>query len=346
MPDRPLGVEPCTVSVILPVYNEAAIIERTVGSLLAQQLDSGVELEILVLDGASTDGSRALAQQVAQRDRRVRVIDNPHRTTPCAFNIGLRAARGSYVAILGAHCVYAPDYLRICLRELRAQDAVGCSGRTLTRPAGGTLGARLACWALSHPFGVSGSSFRTQAEGYVDSIPYPVFCKAALLEVGGYDETMTRNQDNDMNHRLRLAGHRLFCTWKTSCEYRAKSDLSGLLSYARSNGFWCGISARSSPRSLGLRHYLPFSFLIASVAGLLLLPLTWRAQSPLAVLLVLPLSLHVLVGHLVALGLAARERTWRPLLLPFVFLVFHLSYGFAFARGLLNAFAPRPLRRA
>jgi hypothetical protein len=344
--DALAGFGPCTVSVILPVYNEAGIIERTVTSLIAQELDPGVELEILVIDGQSTDGSRELVQHLACRDHRVRLVSNPHRTAPCAFNIGLRAARGAYVCILGAHCVYAPDYISVCLRELLAHDAVGCSGKTITCPAGTSLSARLAGWALSHPFGVSGSSFRTQSEGYVDTIPYPVFRTAALLQLGGYNEAMTRNQDNDMNYRLRQAGHKLYCTWKTSCEYRAKGDVSGLMDYARAMGFWCGISARTSPLSLGLRHYVPFSFLVVTLLGIVLLPAAWRLSRSMAVLPVLPLTLHLLLGHLASLALAVRERSWRPVLLPWVFLAFHLTYGFAFARGLVSSVAPRALRRA
>jgi len=340
LPEARAGWDARTVSVILPVYNEARIIEQTVASVLAQRMERDIQLEILVVDGGSTDGSRALVDRLARQDPRVRVLNNPGRTTPRAFNIGLHAARGAYACILGAHCVYAPDYIMVCLRELLAHDAVGCSGRTVTRPAGNSLGAQLACWTLSHPFGVSGSSFRTQSEGYLDTIPYPVFRTAALLQLGGYDESLTRNQDNDMNHRLRQAGHRLYCTWKTSCEYRAKADLSGLMDYARLNGFWCGISARTKPRSLGVRHYVPFSFLLATVLGLLLLPLTGRASGPMAVMTTLPLTVHLAFGHLASLGLALRERSWRPFLLPWVVVVFHLAYGAAFVQGLLSAAAP------
>jgi len=101
------------VSVILPVYNEAEIIERTIQSLVAQRLDPGFELEILIIDGCSTDGSPQIVGQISRLDSRIRLLDNPWRKASFAFNIGLREARGHYVGIFGAHCVYAPDYIKV-----------------------------------------------------------------------------------------------------------------------------------------------------------------------------------------------------------------------------------------
>jgi GT2 family glycosyltransferase len=326
------------VSVILPVFNEAAILERTVRSLLEQQTD-GHELEILVVDGYSTDGSRAIVERLAQQDRRVRLLTNERRKTPFALNLGLRAARGDYVCILGAHCHYDRDYISVCLQEMLRHGAAGCSGKVLTRTGGESFQARLSSWALGHPFGVSGRSFRTQPEGYADTIPYPVFRKQVLLELGGYDETMTRNQDNAMNYRIRQAGHKLYCTWKTTCTYFAKSSLRGLLDYALSNGGWCAVSFRKEPRSLGLRHYMPALFVAAVVAG----GAAWLAEwwltgraSWLGWLGMVPLVSHVLIGTVCGLRLAWRERRLMALWMPVVFLAFHLTYGWAFWAGLLR----------
>jgi hypothetical protein len=194
----------------------------------------------------------------------------------------------------------------------------------------------LAYWALSHPFGVSGRSFRTQPEGVADSIPYPVFRKAPLLELGGYDEAMIRNQDNDMNYRLRRAGHSMYCTWRTSCEYQTRPGWRALMQYARQTGGWCGISFRRAPRSLGLRHYVPFLFVCAVLLGAAAAPLLWPVAPALAGLSLAPLPLHLLVGHGAALLLAARERDAAALLMPWVFLAFHLVYGASFAEAALR----------
>lgn len=315
------------------MYNEAAGLRTTIASLLAQEVEGG--LELLVVDGCSTDGSAEIAGEMARADPRIRVLRNSRRSTPFALNQGLQASRCEYVGILGAHAAYAPNYLAICLSEMAERNVVGCSGRVLARPANGTLGARLAYWVLSHPFGVSTRSFRTQPEGYADTIPYPVFKRGPLLELEGYDPAMTRNQDNDLYFRLRRAGYRLYSTWRTSCEYRTRATIGQLMGYARSNGFWCGISWRRAPGSLSWRHYAPPFFVAVAALGAIMVPVALIAGRPLAVSLLglAPLAGHLAGGHLAALSLMRRERNLATVLTPWLFLGFHCIYGLAFFAG-------------
>src|SRR5437870_3487726 len=93
------------ISVIMPAFNELDTIHDSIGSVLAQETP---DMEVLLVDGNSTDGTTEAISRIAERDNRVRLLHNPHRKTPCAFNIGLSAARGEYVCIFGAHAVYAP----------------------------------------------------------------------------------------------------------------------------------------------------------------------------------------------------------------------------------------------
>jgi glycosyltransferase involved in cell wall biosynthesis len=329
-------LKPELISVVMAVFNEAGIIASVVASVL-NQVVKGYALEVLVVDGRSTDGSDAIVRSMGERDSRIRLLYNDRRKTPFAFNIGLREASGEYVCIFGAHAVYAPGYIATCLEELKQHNAAGCSGRVILELASDTLQARLVYWAMSHPFGSSGRSFRTQPEGYVDSIAYPVFRKQVLEKVGGYDETLTRNQDNEMNYRIRKAGYKLYCTWKTHATYRSKSRIRDLVVYARQNGYWCGVSARTKPRSLGLRHYVPFVFTVATLLGIisLTLKLVGALYLPnwLIVVGLLPLPLHLIVGSAASLSLGVKARYWGAALMPAVFLWFHLTYGMGFVAG-------------
>lgn len=321
---------------ILPVRNEARTLDRVLRSLLAQEAGS-FELEILVIDGMSTDGSREIIHRVAREDARVRLLDNAQIKTPYAFNIGLREARGSYVAILGAHNEYDREYLAVCLRELRAHGAAACSGRTVTVPADDTLGARLAAWTFAHPFGSSTRSFRTQPEGFADSVPYPVMVRDALLAIGGYDEALHRNQDNDLNQRLRAAGHRLYCTWKTTARYHPQSTVRGLLAYALRNGYWNVISLRVNRASMGLRHIAPLGFVLGLII-LLVLALAGIATGYewLALFFVMVLGVHLLCSAVAAVQIAARERSIAGVLTLPLFFLFHVSYGWGSLRALLS----------
>src|SRR5262249_47893376 len=116
------------ISVVMPVFNEGPFIEETLRSVQGQET-RGFDLEILVIDGMSHDGTREKIAALADDDPRIKLLHNSLRHTPAAFNIGLRAASGEYVCIMGAHASYDSNYISTCLQELLAHDAVGCSGK-------------------------------------------------------------------------------------------------------------------------------------------------------------------------------------------------------------------------
>ena len=138
-----------------------------------------------------------------------------------------------------------------------------CSGKILTVPANDSWQAQVCAWAMGHPFCSSGNSVRTQHEGFVDTIPFPVMRKSALLEVGGYDETLLRNQDNDMNQKLRARGYKLFLTEQVHCLYYARSSLAELWRWGYQSGRWNAISLRRNPISLRPRHFVPLIFVLS-----------------------------------------------------------------------------------
>jgi GT2 family glycosyltransferase len=315
------------VSVLLATRNEEAFIERALSSLLQQR---GADFEILIIDGLSTDSTLQKITEIVGSDPRVRLINNPAREIPFAWNLGLRAAAGKYICTFGAHCIYASNYVAVCLEQLLVNGAVGCGGRAISIPGKDSVQARLCSWILGHPFGSSTRSFRTQPEGWVDSPAYPIFLKSAVLDVGGFDESLLRNEDNDMSQKLRAAGGRLYCTWKTQSHYFGKERLPDLLRYAFRNGFWNAIGLGKSLHTMGLRHFVPFA--LVATLSLLLLASPWLEQARLVFLGLI--GLHLSVGLLSALQIAVKEKTWSALLLPIPFLCFHLTYGAGTGWGL------------
>jgi succinoglycan biosynthesis protein ExoA len=318
------------VSAIVAVRNEERHIESALTSLLKQET-SDWELEIIIVDGDSSDRTQEVIKRIAREDSRVRLVINKQRKTPYAFNLGIQEARGTYICILGAHTAYAQDYVATCLEELRIHGAAGCSGRLVTRPGGDTLQARLVAWALGHPFGTSSRSMRTRGAGFADTIPYPLFLKSTLLEVGGYDSQLHRNQDNDLSQRLRSRGYKLYITDKTSCEYFVSPDLMSLASYAFKNGFWNVISFKLNPASMSTRHFVPGAFVAALLLGLLMLLISMEITTQAQLWLRAPIvALGVIYGAAtigVAYHVALRERTVDALLMPIAFLLLHVSYG-------------------
>jgi glycosyltransferase involved in cell wall biosynthesis len=326
------------------VRNEERHIEAVLTSVLKQEM-SDWELEIIVVDGDSTDRTQEIVNRIASQDSRVKLAINKQKKTPYAFNLGIQEARGTYICILGAHTTYARNYIATCLDELRIHGAAGCSGRPVTRPGRDGLQARLVAWALAHPFGTSTGSMRTRAAGFADTIPYPLFLKSTLLEVGGYNTQLHRNQDNDLSQRLRARGYKLYLTDKTSCEYFVNPDLVSLANYAFKNGFWNIMSFRLNPSSMSMRHFVPGAFVAALLFSLLMLLFSLEMTTPAKLWLQAPIFVLCAIYGVATIGVAChvalRERTAGALFMPIAFLLLHVCYGVGTLSAILgNARCP------
>lgn len=331
--------KPTVVSIVMPVLNEGRFIERAIRSLQSQRTPD-FDLEILVVDGGSEDGTRETIVRLGGEDHRLKLLTNPSHHTPAAFNIGLRAAAGEYVCILGAHAEYDHDYISVCLKELLAHDAAGCSGKVITAPANSGPQAHLVAWAFSHPFASSTRSVRTQPEGYVDTVPFPILRKQALLDAGCYNERLLRNQDNDMNQRLRAMGYKLYATHKTTCRYFARPSIRSFLNYAATSGRWNALSLNANRASLSLRHLVPLLFVSSLFILLVVLAAAliahWSAARIVSLALSIMLAGHWGLGALAGIQVSLREKTPIAVLLAPLIFAFHCCYGWGTLRGFLS----------
>lgn len=325
------------VSIICPTLNEEKYIADTLQSFLAQQTKS-FTLEILIVDGRSTDKTREIVNAFSQQYPNIKLIDNPNKTTPYAFNEGLKHASGEFVAILGAHTKYNNNYIEACLNALLESNSAGCTGRVIVQSISNKLGAKLSEWVTNSRFGVSGSSFRAMKQGYVHSVNFPVFRKKILVALNGYNTKLIRNQDNDMNQRILDAGHKLYCTWATTAYYRPPGNVKQLLKYAYRNGFWNAISIYVHAASMRLHHLIPFLFtlslmliVIVGVIEKLSWGTTWLLKLFIAIV-----ALHLFIGFVVAIKSMIKHFDIRKLLMPFVFISFHFMYGWGTVNGFLK----------
>lgn len=333
------------VSIVMPVWNEVTAIESAITSALGQTCGD-FDMELILVDGGSTDGTPEIVRRIAAYDSRLHIVNNPARRTPVAFNRGIARARGQYICILGAHTEYASDYIATCLSELRRTGAAGCSGRVITVPASDSSEAKLVAMALTSKFGSSSGSFRTQHEGFVDSIPYPLFRAEVLHEVGGYDESLTRNQDNDLNQRVRERGHRLYLTEKTRCWYRAQPSVTALVRYAFRNGFWNAISMRRNRKSMNAHHLVPAFFVVGLLLaiGARLGYITGFLPPSVAHTSAAPFAAYIVMAGAYSGWKAWRSKSWLPCLLPQLFLLFHVAYGTGTLWGVVSGATQRARR--
>jgi succinoglycan biosynthesis protein ExoA len=319
------------VSVIMPVRNEMAYIERSLGAVLRQDYPAD-RLEILVIDGLSDDGTREYIRSMQPAYPRLRLLDNPDRIVAPGLNIGILQAQGDIIVRVDGHCEIAPDYVRQCVRHLLDDgvDAVGGPIETI----GETDEAQAIALAMSSWFGVGGSAFRTIKNRplLVETVAFPAYPRQTLQRLGLFDEELVRNQDDEYNYRLMDQGGKILLSPDISSRYYSRSSLRSLWRQYYQYGYWKVRVMQKHPRQMRLRQFMPPAFVGAllgtSLSGVIFRPFWW--------LLAVTLSLYLAANLGASLSLGrAHDGHHVPRLLV-IHPVLHLSYGLGFLAGLLR----------
>lgn len=326
------------VSVIIPMRNEARYIERCLDALVAQTYPAE-RIEVLVIDGMSTDASPALVERYVRVYPNFQLLKNPRQVTPVAFNIGIRQARGEIIAIVSAHAVVAPDYLSRCILALQETNADNVGGPM--RAVSETYVGNVIALATSSPFGVGGARFHyAETAQWVDTVYMGAYPRAVFDRIGLFDEELVRNQDDEFNFRLTRAGGKIWLDPQIKSIYFSRGALRGLWKQYYEYGFWKVRVIQKHGRPASLRHLVPALFVLALAGSALLSIVT---QTPLWFLLIaVPYALAALAASVIA-----ARGNWRAIvLLPIVFLTLHLSYGIGFLVGLARWNLTPPARQS
>ena len=160
-----------------------------------------MDVEIVIADGLSDDGTREILARFERNDPRLRVIENHAKIASTGLNAAILAAKGEVILRMDAHTEYAPDYIRNCVQILQETGADNVGGPALTR-ANGFMAQAIAS-AFHSPFTHGGSKFHdARFEGFVDTVPYGCWKKSTLERIGLFDESLIRNQDDELNFRI------------------------------------------------------------------------------------------------------------------------------------------------
>ena len=325
------------VSVVIPARNAVSTIGETIDGVLAQEYPG--ELEIVVGDGSDTDDT---ARFLDRHHPSVVVAPNPDRNTPAGLNRAIEASSGEIIVRCDAHAVLRPGYIR------RAVETIGRTGAAvvggLQVPAGKTLFQRAVGIAMTSILGAGNSSHKIGGqEGPTDTVYLGVFRRESLLAAGCFDETLIRNQDYELNWRLRSSGETVWLAPELMVDYQPRRSLRALTKQHFEYGWWKAIMLRRNPSSLRLRQ-LAAPALVAGLlfsvslglAGLVL----WAAALPL-------LYLGGLIGGSVYLSVR-RGDVATGLLLPAVLGSMHVGWGAGFALSCVRMGLQmvRPSRRA
>ncbi len=319
------------ISIIMPIRNEAAFIERSLGAVLAQEYPSE-RTEIWVVDGMSDDGTREIVNQLLNCHSNVRLLDNPQLAMPSATNIGIQKAHGEIIILVGGHTVIAPDYIPRCIDALCSMEA-DCVGGVI-ETVGETPEAKSIALAQACPFGVGDASFRigTRVGKYVDTVAFGAYRRQVFDRIGLFDEELVRNQDDEFNYRLRAAGGKIWLDPAICSTYYARATLRSLWRQYFQYGCWKVRVFQKVPGSARLRHWIPPFFALAVIGGLFLTVL-WNF---LRLIYIGGLALYLLANLIVSISIAARHGWSHLPRLPLVFAILHLAYGLGFWAGLIR----------
>ena len=326
--------EEIIVSVVMPVYNEKKYIEKCIDSLLLQDYPKN-NMEWIFVDGCSKDETVQLIESYKDKyPSLIKIFSNPNKIVPYAMNIGIAAAKGKYIVRLDAHADYATDYISKCVYYLETTDAENVGGVAETK-SNGFMGNAIAKM-LSSKFGVGNSQFRTNGEsGYVDTVPFGAFKREVFSKYGGYDERLVRNQDNEMNFRIRKNGGKIYLANDIRLSYYCRDSISGISAMARKNGMWNIITMKLCPGSMGIRHFIPFAF-VSSIIGLGLLGIFhWIFWMALAA----EISLYLLLDIVFSIKCASSVKEFFALII--LFPIFHIAYGVGSLVGIIKLFSKK-----
>jgi glycosyltransferase involved in cell wall biosynthesis len=333
-----------TISVLIPVLNEAKVLERTVPTMLAQRLEQG-EIEFIFAEGNSRDGSRDVLERFAAQDARVRVLDNPSGRTPEGLNVALAHARGEYVARMDAHCFYPETYLAHGIARLERGDVAWVAGPSVPRAHGGFSGA--VALALCLPLGRGPSERRPNAGASKDgerelrtSVFLGVWRRSTLVHHGGWDTGWLRAQDCELAARLLAAGERIVLLPSMAAELLPRRTLRAFVRQYHRSGHYRARTLLRHPVARRRAHSLALTpALVAALPAAAVGPRVVRIPARFAV------GTYAAAVALETVH-AARASAWRRrvgasrrdvALLPLAFAAMHLGFGVGMWQGLVAA---------
>lgn len=309
------------MTLIIPCLNEKEFIRECLLSLYDSDYPME-QVEILVVDGMSDDGTRDILNEISQHYDNLKIIDNPGRIIPVALNIGIKKSRGEIIIRIDAHSTYAPEYISKCVEYINKTGADNVGG-VVEHRGKGFVGESIAL-AQECKFGLGGAKFRTAIkEQYVDTVFPGVWPKRIFEKYGTFNEKLARNQDIEFNSRIRKNGGKIFLTPEIKSQYYCRSNIKDLWKQNFGNGYWNIKTVKIAPGTLSLRHFVPLIFIVS-------LLVTWVVP----VLWLCLIMSYLFCNLFFSLKIAFSKGFKYLFVVPITFMTLHFSYGFGSLGGI------------
>ena len=318
------------ISFILPIRNEFEGIKKTLQSIVSQIIDD--DFEIIVADGNSSDGTREILKNLQNNIPNLILIDNPEKIVSTGFNRALNESKGDIIIRVDGHCEIAPDYIQKCLECLEKINT-DCVGGATEHVASGLVGKSIKL-AQSSFFGVGGVSFRKKVEEgeYVDTLAFGAYKRGVFNQLGGYDEELVRNQDDEFNFRMIQNDMKIWLDPSIKSTYTQRNSFMGLFKQYFQYGFY---KIRVMQKRKGLaswRHVVPGLFVLTLLFGLSIF--LFSGNTIPILFLCIPYFSFSLFATIFEL-IKTPSNFISVMMLPATFFILHFSYGLGFLLGII-----------
>ena len=324
------------VSAIVLCRNEEKFIGKCLDSIIANDYPKE-KLEILVVDGMSEDKTREIVEEYRKEHPFIRLINNPKKLTPFAFNDGIRNSNGELVMIMSAHATYGTDYIRKCASASLKYNADNVVGIWKILPRNNTLVSKAIVSALSASFGVGNAKYRTgscKQPEWVDTGAYGCYKKDVFKKIGLFNEKLIHSQDMEFNLRLKRAEGKTLLLPDAIVFYYARTDFKSSCKYNFRNGAWAVLPFKyTTIMPVSIRHLVPFAFVLSLITtGMLslFLPIFFW-------LFLFIIGSYFLCNIYSSAKIVIKKKDIRYFfMMPMIFGSMHITYGLGSLWGLLK----------
>jgi len=321
------------ITVIIPSKDEEKYISDCLNSVLNNDYPKEL-LEVLVIDGASTDSTKKIVTEYIARYNFIELLINVKQTVPYALNMGIKASSGDYIIRLDAHSKIPNNYFSTLIRWSKKLNADNIGAVCITDVKNKTSKTNSIKKVLSNKYGVGNSYFRIGIDNVkeVDHVPFGCYKKEIFDKVGLFNEHLTRNQDIELNKRITRLGGRIFLLPNLFCTYFARETFSGIARNNFRNGLWNFLTVYVTRKinSLSGRHFIPFLFLLS-----LIIPSIFMIWIPLIGLFA-AFSFAIYLFLILTISLKVTNQTNSFWFILWTFMVLHFSYGLGSLIGFLR----------
>lgn len=321
------------VSFIVVAYNAGNKIENLLMNLEEQDYDHS-NIEIILVDSNSTDNTKEIMTRFKELNKsfsKVMVLDNPKKILPCGWNIALKASTGEVILRVDAHSSLPNDFISKNVNRIKQGEKI-VGGHRISIIDENNSWQKTLLIAEKSIFGSGIASYRRkEEEQYVTTLAHAAYSREAFKKVRGYDERLARTEDNEMHYRMKKAGYKFLLDPTIKSYHHARNGLSKMMKQKYLNGYWIGLTMGISPKCFSIYHFVPLAFVLALIISIM------GAFTFSVIPLVLLLSVYFMfniVNTIFSVILEKKHLSY--LLLPFIFFLLHLSYGWGTLYGLIK----------